>query len=76
MDGYHSRVFNPVKTLFTYSRCQLSPDLMEWQRPRGLRGAGPRRGHDLEPGGEVGHVRGQERGQGVAIVRPEVDQSE
>ena len=49
---------------------------MEWQRPRGLRGAGPRRGHDLEPGGEVGGVRGQERGQGVAIVRPEVDQSE
>ena len=47
---------------------------MERQRPRGLHSTGPHCGDNLEPGGEMGSVRGQEGGQGVAIVRS--DQSE
>ena len=46
-----------------------SPDFMERQRPRGLHSTGPHCGDNLEPGGEMGSVRGQEGGQGVAIVR-------
>ena len=53
----------PVFTL------RVLPDLLERQVIEDFCGDGSHCGHDLEPGGEIGRVRGEERGQGVAIVR-------
>ena len=43
--------------------------MLEWQVAEDLRGARPHRGHDLEPGREAVRMRGQEGGEGVAVVR-------
>ena len=53
------------------SEDSVSPDLLERQVVEDLCGAGSHCGHDLEPGGEIGRVWGEEGGKSVAIVRPE-----
>ena len=59
----------PVIDNIDQSEDSVSPDLLERQVVEDLCGAGSHCGHDLEPGGEIGRVRGEEGGQGVAIVR-------